>query len=141
MVSIFFPGDAPRKCIEAIKNKDDGNPFVLIPNSIREKYQPINGVSFLQIRNEGNGVTGMAVEQGGNCEGSELNQTVVVDGVRIIGFTNLPAKLPTDASSLYSRNMLDFLKLIINDENKLHIPDDDDIVSATLVVKEGKIWN
>ena len=89
----------------------------------------------------GSVIVDMAVEQGGNCEGSEVNQTVVVDGVRIIGFTNLPAKLPTDASSLYSRNMLDFLKLIINDENKLHIPDDDDIVSATLVVKEGKIWN
>ena len=60
--------------------------------------------------------------------------------VRIMGIANLPALLPTDASSLYARNLLDFLKLIINDENKLYIPEDDDIVSATLVVNEGKIW-
>jgi NAD(P) transhydrogenase subunit alpha len=83
----------------------------------------------------------MAAEQGGNCEGSEINRTVTVNGVRIMGYTNLPAMLPTDASSLYARNVLDFLKLIINDENELHIPSDDDIVSATLVVNEGKIWN
>jgi NAD(P) transhydrogenase subunit alpha len=89
----------------------------------------------------GSVIVDMAVEQGGNCEGSELNKTVVIDGVRIMGIANLPALLPTDASSLYARNLLDFLKLIINDENKLYIPEDDDIVSATLVVNEGKIWN
>jgi NAD(P) transhydrogenase subunit alpha len=89
----------------------------------------------------GSVIVDMAAEQGGNCEGSEINRTVTVNGVRIMGYTNLPAMLPTDASSLYARNVLDFLKLIINDENELHIPSDDDIVSATLVVNEGKIWN
>jgi len=89
----------------------------------------------------GSVIVDMAVEQGGNCEGSEIDKTVIIEGVRIIGLSNLPTLLPTDASSLYARNVLDFLKLIINDENKLHIPKDDDIVSATLVVNEGKIWN
>lgn len=89
----------------------------------------------------GSVIVDMAVEQGGNCEGSQINKIVSVDGVKILGYANLPALLPTDASSLYARNILDFLKLLINDENNLHIPNDDDIVSATLVVNEGKIWN
>ena len=97
--------------------------------------------SMVKSMRSGSVIVDMAVEQGGNCEGSEVNKTIILNGVRIIGFANLPSLLPTDASSLYARNILEFLKLIINDENKLHIPDDDDIVTATLVVKEGKIWN
>ncbi len=97
--------------------------------------------SMVKSMRTGSVIVDMAVEQGGNCEGSELNKTVIVEGVKIIGIPNLPALLPTDASSLYARNILDFLKLIINDENKLQIPEDDEIVSATLVVNEGKIWN
>ncbi|OUW04610.1 MAG: NAD(P) transhydrogenase subunit alpha [Betaproteobacteria bacterium TMED156] len=89
----------------------------------------------------GSVIVDMATEQGGNCEGSEVDKVIVINGVKIIGFKNLPALLPTDASMLYARNILDFLKLIINEENNLHFSMDDDIVSSTLVVKEGKIWN
>jgi NAD(P) transhydrogenase subunit alpha len=89
----------------------------------------------------GSVIVDMAVEQGGNCEGSMINKVVVKNGVKIVGYANLPSLLPTDASALYSRNVFDFLKLIINNENKLHIPIEDEIISATLVVKEGKVWN
>src|SRR6187402_1984415 len=58
---------------------------------------------------------------GGNCPLSEADKTVVKHGVTIIGETNLPALVAADASSLYARNVLDFLKLIVNKEGALHV--------------------
>ena len=46
----------------------------------------------------------------------------------------------SDSSALYSRNIYDFARLIISEEKTLVIPDDDDIVQATLVIKEGQLW-
>ena len=88
----------------------------------------------------GSVIVDMAVEQGGNCFGSKLDETVELESVTIIGASNLPASVPTDASALYARNILDFLKLIVDDKNKLNISTEDDIVSSTLIVKEGKLW-
>jgi H+-translocating NAD(P) transhydrogenase subunit alpha len=56
----------------------------------------------------------MAAERGGNCELTEPGKTVVKHGVTIVGETNIPASVPTDSSALYARNLLDFLKLIID---------------------------
>ncbi|NBT36226.1 MAG: NAD(P)(+) transhydrogenase (Re/Si-specific) subunit alpha, partial [Betaproteobacteria bacterium] len=59
--------------------------------------------------------------------------------VKILGEGNLAALLPTDASALFARNLLDFLKLILTKEGELHIPMDDDIVAATLVARDGVV--
>jgi H+-translocating NAD(P) transhydrogenase subunit alpha len=72
---------------------------------------------------------------GGNCPLSEADKTVVKHGVTIIGDTNLPALVAADASALYARNVLDFLKLIINKEGALHVDMEDDIVAVCLVNK------
>jgi NAD(P) transhydrogenase subunit alpha len=87
----------------------------------------------------GSVIVDMAIEQGGNCELAELGQTVVRHGVSIIGEANLPALVAADASSLYARNVLDFLKLIVNAEGKLAIDPNDEIVAATLVCADGKV--
>ena len=87
----------------------------------------------------GSVVVDMAVEQGGNCPLSELGKTVVKHGVIIVGQPNLAALLPTDASALYARNLLDFMKLIVTKEGALNIPMDDDIVAATLVTRDGAV--
>ena len=88
----------------------------------------------------GSVIVDMAVEQGGNCPLSKLNETIVTDnGVRIVGQPNLAALVPTDASALYSRNVLDFLKLIVTKEGTLNVPMDDDIVAATLVARDGQV--
>jgi len=81
----------------------------------------------------------MAIEQGGNCELAELGQTVVKHGVSIIGEPNLAALVAADASALYARNVLDFLKLIIDKEDKLAIDRADEIVQATLVCADGEV--
>jgi NAD(P) transhydrogenase subunit alpha len=72
---------------------------------------------------------------GGNCPISEADKTVVKHGVTIVGDTNLPALVAADASALYARNVLDFLKLIINKEGALHVDMEDDIVAACLINK------
>jgi NAD(P) transhydrogenase subunit alpha len=64
---------------------------------------------------------------------------VVKHGVILVGQPNLAALLPTDASALYARNLLDFMKLIVTKEGALSIPTDDDIVTATLVTKDGAV--
>jgi NAD(P) transhydrogenase subunit alpha len=72
---------------------------------------------------------------GGNCPLSEADKTVVKHGVTIVGETNLPALVAADASSLYARNVLDFLKLIVNKEGALHVDLEDDIVAACLMTQ------
>lgn len=87
----------------------------------------------------GSVIVDMAVEQGGNCPLSELGKTVVKHGVIIVGQPNIAALVPTDASALYARNLLDFMRLIVTKEGALSIPADDDIVTATLVTKDGAV--
>ncbi len=76
---------------------------------------------------------------GGNCPISEADKTVVKHGVTLVGETNLPALVAADSSSLYARNVLDFLKLIINKEGALHVDMNDDIVAACLMAQGGSV--
>jgi NAD(P) transhydrogenase subunit alpha len=77
--------------------------------------------------------------QGGNCPLSVADRTVVVHGVTIVGETNLAAMVGADASSLYARNVLDFLKLVLTKEGGFSVPMDDDIVAACLVTQAGEV--
>jgi H+-translocating NAD(P) transhydrogenase subunit alpha len=76
---------------------------------------------------------------GGNCPISEADKTVVKHGVTLVGETNLPALVAADSSALYARNVLDFLKLIINKEGALHVDMADDIVAACLMTQGGEV--
>ncbi len=87
----------------------------------------------------GSVIVDMAVEQGGNCPLSEPGRTVVKHGVHIIGEPNLAALVPADASALYARNVLDFLKLVIDKDDKFVIDREDEIVRATLVCADGTL--
>ena len=87
----------------------------------------------------GSVIVDMAVEQGGNCALSELGKTVTRYGVHIIGEPNLAATVPTDSSALYARNVLDFLKLIVDRDGNFVLPAEDDIVAACLLCTNGEI--
>jgi NAD(P) transhydrogenase subunit alpha len=76
---------------------------------------------------------------GGNCPLSEADKTVVKHGVTIVGETNLPALVAADASALYARNVLDFLKLVLTKEGTFDVPMDDDIVAACLMTRAGEV--
>ena len=80
-------------------------------------------------------IVDLAAAAGGNCALTVPGQTVVRHGVTLVGETNLPALVPADASALYARNVLDFLKLVLSRDGALELPMDDDIVAACLVAR------
>jgi NAD(P) transhydrogenase subunit alpha len=82
---------------------------------------------------------GKGANGGGNCPLSEADKTVVKHGVTLIGETNLPALVAADASALYARNLLDFLKLVLTKEGTLNVDMADDIVAACLVTQAGAV--
>jgi H+-translocating NAD(P) transhydrogenase subunit alpha len=88
----------------------------------------------------GSVIVDLAVEQGGNVEGSEFGKTVTTaNGVAIIGHANVPSRIAVDASQLYAKNLLAFLGLIIDKEKQLRIDTADEIVKATLLTRDGAV--
>jgi H+-translocating NAD(P) transhydrogenase subunit alpha len=87
----------------------------------------------------GSVIVDIAAPAGGNCPLTEPGQTVVRHGVTLVGETNLPALVAADASALYARNLLDFLKLVLPGPAGVVLPPDDDIVMACLVAHEGRL--
>lgn len=87
---------------------------------------------------QGTVIVDMAVAQGGNCAGSELNKTVIKNGVKIIGEGNLPGTMPINASELFAKNIHNFL-IHLTSENKFDWNMEDEITSGSLMVKEGEI--
>jgi H+-translocating NAD(P) transhydrogenase subunit alpha len=82
----------------------------------------------------------MAIEQGGNCPLTERDKVVVKHGVKLIGWSNLPAMVGADASALYARNLLNFLALIVDPKTGEHKLDrNDEIIAGSLVCTGGEV--
>jgi NAD(P) transhydrogenase subunit alpha len=85
-------------------------------------------------------IVDLAAEQGSNVEGTEIDQIVTKNGVKIVGIANLPARVAADASALYARNVLNFLALSLNPKTgDFNVPKDDEIIAATLVCENGHV--
>ena len=121
---------------ERMKQADIAITTALIPG---RKAPVLVTEEMVKSMKPGSVILDMAVEQGGNCEISELGKTVVKHGVHIIGQPNIPATVPADSSALYARNVLDFLKLILNKEGGIGIDLEDDIVKACLMCRDGQL--
>jgi NAD(P) transhydrogenase subunit alpha len=88
----------------------------------------------------GSVIIDLAVAQGGNCPLSKADELVEVGGVKIMGFTNLPARLPADSSALYGRNLLALLPLLADKETKAFAPAwDDEIIKGAMLTKGGAL--
>ncbi|MDB5538323.1 MAG: Re/Si-specific transhydrogenase subunit alpha [Devosia sp.] len=85
----------------------------------------------------------LAAERGGNIELTQPGKSfTTVNGVTIIGFTNVAGRLPTSASQLYARNLVSFLETLIDKkEKKLAVNWDDELVKATVLTRDGAIVN
>lgn len=83
----------------------------------------------------------LAASTGGNCELTKNDETIVSDGVTIIGNSNFASTTPSDASKMLGNNYLNFLKMMINDEGKVDLDVDDEIVQHTCITREGAIVN
>ena len=93
----------------------------------------------VQAMKPGSVIVDLAAPQGGNCPLTEPGRTVVKHGVTLVGETNIPALVAADASALYARNVLDFLKLVIDKDGKLAVDLEDDIVAACLMTHNGEV--
>jgi H+-translocating NAD(P) transhydrogenase subunit alpha len=90
----------------------------------------------------GSVIVDLAVEAGGNVEGSRPGETVTTaNGVTVIGHLNVPSRIAADASQLYARNLLSFLALIVDKDGRLAIDPNDEIIKATLLTRDGAIVN
>ena len=105
---------------------------VLITEDMVKSMKPGSVIIDLAAGKGANGV-------GGNCPLSVADQTVVQHGVTLVGETNLPALVAADASALYARNVLDFLKLVLPKDKGFTVDMEDDIVAACLMTQAGEV--
>jgi NAD(P) transhydrogenase subunit alpha len=122
---------------ETIKKQDIVITTALIPG---RKAPVLVSEEMVRTMKPGSVIVDLAVEQGGNCPLAEPGKVVVKHGVKIVGHLNIPSRLAADASSLYARNLLAFVSLMIDKETKgLKINWDDEIIKGTGLTRDGKI--
>lgn len=135
-----MPADWMKRQAELVHERAKLADIIITTALIPGRKAPVLiGEETVKAMKPGSVIVDMAVEQGGNCPLSELGKTVVKHGVHIIGEPNLAALVAADASALYARNVLDFLKLIVDKEANLNINRDDEIVAATLLCSGGEV--
>ncbi len=92
----------------------------------------------LTVMSPGSVIVDLAAERGGNCEATQPGETVVVEGVTVIGPLNLPSAVPYHASQMYARNVAALLKHLVKD-GQLNLDLNDEITRETLVARDGAI--
>ena len=96
--------------------------------------------SAVRAMRPGSVVVDLAAEKGGNCGGTQADQEVDLDGVKVLGPTNLPSEVPAHASQMYARNITTFLEHLL-EEGSLKVDLEDEITAGTLIVHQGAIVN
>ena len=119
-----------------IKKQDIVVTTALIPGRPAPKLVSAEQVASMK---PGSVIVDIAVEQGGNVQGSKPDHVVDAKGVKIVGYANLPARIAYDASALYARNVAAFAGLLLDKDGKLAPDFDDEILKAALVTRGGKI--
>jgi len=97
--------------------------------------------AMMENMKNGSVIIDLAASTGGNTELTKNAETFIHNGVSIVGNSNLPGTMPSDASKLYGKNILNFLQLIINKEGKINLNFDDDLVKGTCIAHDGSITN
>jgi H+-translocating NAD(P) transhydrogenase subunit alpha len=118
-----------------IKKQDIVITTALIPGRPAPK---LVSKTMVESMKPGSVIVDLAVERGGNCEVAEPDKVVMHNGVKIVGFVNVPGRLAATASALYAKNLVAFLEVLIKDK-KLAVPWDDEIVKATLLTRDGAV--
>ena len=95
----------------------------------------------LDTMRNGSVIIDIAAATGGNTPFTKNNETVRYNGVTIVGNSNLPATMPSDASKLYGKNILNFLQLVTNKEGQINLNWDDDLVKGSCITHNGEVVN
>lgn len=93
----------------------------------------------IEAMKKGSVIIDLAAATGGNTELTKDNETVHHNGVVIVGNSALPATMPSDASKLYGKNVLNFLQLITDKDGNLHLNWGDDLVKGSCITHDGEI--
>ena len=122
---------------EHIKKQDIVITTALIPG---RPAPHLISAAMVQSMRPGSVIVDLAVERGGNVEGVKPDQVTDVNGVKIVGYRNVPGRLAASASSLYARNLFNFVELLIDKKTKaLAVNWDDEIVKATALTRDGAV--
>jgi NAD(P) transhydrogenase subunit alpha len=122
---------------EHIKKQDVVITTALIPGRPAPKL--VSAAMVASMR-PGSVLVDLAVERGGNVEGAKAGEVADVNGVKIVGFTNVAGRLAASASALYAKNLLTFLEILIDKKDKkLAVNWDDEIVKATALTRDGAV--
>ena len=122
---------------EHIKKQDIVITTALIPGRPAPR---LISAEMVQSMRPGSVIVDLAVERGGNVEGVKPDAVTDVNGVKIVGYRNVPGRLAASASSLYARNLLNFVELLIDKNTKtLAVNWDDEIVKATALTRDGAV--
>jgi NAD(P) transhydrogenase subunit alpha len=134
-----MPADWMRRQAEAVHVSASKSDIVITTALIPGRPAPkLIRDATVQAMRPGSVIVDLAVEQGGNVEGSEAGTVVVKHGVRIVGLLNLPGMLAADASALYARNLLNFFNLLVDAKTgELKLDRSDEIIAGALVCIEG----
>jgi H+-translocating NAD(P) transhydrogenase subunit alpha len=122
---------------ETIKKQDIVITTALIPG---RKAPILVNEEMIKSMKPGSVIVDLAGEQGGNTPLTKAGEVTTVHGVTIMGYTNLPGRLAVDASSLYARNLFNFISLLVDKKTgQLAIDWNDEIVKGALVTKDGEV--
>ena len=95
----------------------------------------------IEAMKNGSVIIDLAAATGGNTDNTKNDETIIYKGVTIVGNSRLAGTMPSDASKLYGKNILNFLQLMINKEGVFNLNFEDDLVKGTCVVHSGVITN
>jgi NAD(P) transhydrogenase subunit alpha len=124
---------------EALRRTDVVIATALVPG---HKAPVLLTSAMIAEMNRGSVIVDLAVEAGGNVEGSRAGETVTTpNGVTILGHPNVPSRIAADATQLYARNLWSFLQLILDEKGGLAVDVEDEIVKATLLTIDGRVVN
>ncbi|HJX71304.1 MAG TPA: Re/Si-specific NAD(P)(+) transhydrogenase subunit alpha [Bacteroidales bacterium] len=87
----------------------------------------------------GSVIIDLAASAGGNCELTKNSQTVVYNQIKVIGNSSYPSEMPYDASSMFGRNVFNFIRLLIDDKGNLNLDFNDEIIKGTCLTHHGEI--
>src|SRR5438477_8668610 len=122
---------------EHVKKQDIVITTALIPGRPAPKLVSADMVKSMK---PGSVLVDLAIERGGNVEGAKPGEVVDADGVKIVGYTNVAARVAASASSLYARNLFSFVETLIDKSSKaLAVNLVDELCDATLMTKDGRV--
>lgn len=138
----WMPGEQYIKDQAIIVDKAVSNADIVITTALlpgRDAPRLIKAETVAKMK-PGSIILDMAVESGGNVEGSVCGETAVTsNGVKILGIPNIPATVATEASALYARNVFNFVETLFDQDKKFTINPEEEIQKALLVAHSGQV--